>query len=404
MSNRSSPIGLVRGDTLIRWSDRAVFVASLLSWAVVYVLDLIFWGSMASSWWLAIVFVLAGFVVRTLAIFTSILLSSVRDIDEARSQRAGLRVLWALCVIACIIPALSFFFSGHLSGERIADVADGRAAAVQTVTQQQIDQWEDDIAAREARLANTIEALRSTGDTIQDETAGVSTEDNITLRETNLAILDAERAAQADIAVIQLKIDGALTARQTESVAAQEARTEVSPFTALFVAVEQRISGVNADDSSFAVAMFFAFLIEAVAAFVMVLYSRLRPHLIAAVYNAQLGAQRHELQIAEIQRQIDRERMESDRLNRGLALSENEELQAASAAISALEAISKIGEGPTAKAAKEDKPEMTNRQRGGRAGGRANAAYQQAKKNKRIEIDDRSVRDRIVSIGGAVHG
>lgn len=254
------------GIWLIKAADTALLCACLGGIAAVYILDAIFFAAWAPEWWLIPVFILIGLVIRTIAVSAGVALQWVRRQEEIRTARTTVRAIWVLCLIACLVPAMSFFAGGQKAQTQGGDIS---AAVLEAGTssrdvqkaelQGQIDKLRED---RDKAIAEARASIKA----IQDEVDGMSAADNASVQK----LQDDISKYQADAAAAILAKEAEINAIGKEQQGAQQdtARdeTKVSIFFAIFTVVEE-VTGLDARDTSIVTLFYFALLIEVIAAF-----------------------------------------------------------------------------------------------------------------------------------------
>ena len=291
----------ITGTGLLTAADRGVFGAYLLSVGVVYVLDMIFFGSigLAISWQMCVVFVGVGLVFRTGAVATGIYLQKLRGQADHRGARATMRAIWWACILACLLSAINFFAAGHAAKqdapalaqqEKTVEVKDGRIAALEAqIAKERADR---DAAIAEARLS--IEA-------IQDEVDGMSAADNESVQELQDDISGYRESAAPVIREKEDRINAILAEKGDDEVQLAGDRSQAATWE-VFVWLGDHFYGDEEIWSNSGL-FYLAILIEAMAAFGLGAYADLRePYarmLARARIDQELEALRHEAELTE---------------------------------------------------------------------------------------------------------
>lgn len=391
---------------LKRAALKAVFYTCFGAIVFAYALDMIFFGSHAGVWYLVPLFILIGWVFRTATVFLPVFLSNMKGTGN-NLARGSLRTLWVLCLIACWFPAISFFAAGHDLKASDGETAVAVTGSTVESKQARIEVLENRISAWRQDRDDLVDDLKETRETIQDQVSGTSREDNITLREIDTKITEAQDDFSSKEAAANAQIDAILAEKEivvSEQAAAEQIATTWAVFDWL-----GRWTPVSTHYWSNWGMFYFAMLGELIAGLGWALYCQIaqpvRRSLDRSQVDDRLTEIEHDRQIREAQyaadlalqksedehrrrkqqaadeAKIQEQELEIERLTR-LAKSEERIIEKRKELAKIQEAMREHDEGT----ADENDPNA----RAGN-GGRARALYERARKNQRIEIDDISL-------------
>ncbi|WP_287994284.1 hypothetical protein [Acidiphilium sp.] len=264
------------GSFLLKVADRALFAALCACIGAVYILDMIFFGSLTAFGALTIVYVVIGAVLRTIAVTAGVFLQKFKPGDRLYEHRGTIRALWIFCVVACLLSALNFFAAGH------ADKASGvtTAQAVTSATTQtkaariaaieaEIDEIE---AERDAAVASVTRQMMAIED---DGIPGISAADNQRLDTLRQQEADYREKARTDIAAARERQEKIRNEQDKAVVDGAAASTQASTWQ-VFVWLGDH-TPIDQDAWSNGGLFYFAMLIEFIAAFGLGAYVALKP-------------------------------------------------------------------------------------------------------------------------------
>lgn len=269
--------------TFISVADRAMGIAVLAVIFVCYGLDLFFFGSKAPEWFLVPLFLLIGFGLRTIAVAAGVKLESLKGQKDEQRARWMWRAIFAGCVIACMISAVSFFVGGYQRKESvdssITTVASASTASVDAQIAALRQQQADIRADRDkniATLQGSIDGIVHDKSDKNDGEADPYRADQAKERES----------ARLSLAAIDTQITNLIATKgQTVTNAAQKS-SDVAVSQATTWAAFSWFSGRTGADERDVVdvgMLFFAILIEIIAAFGPGAYFSIRKKFRAAV-------------------------------------------------------------------------------------------------------------------------
>lgn len=292
----------VSGTRIIRAADKGVLAACIGAIVAVYILDAIFFAAWAPGLYYIPVFILIGVVIRTMAVSASVALQWVRGQKNIRIARAAIRTLWVLCLIACLVPAMSFFAGGHKAQTNGAEVATQTEAVSTESKTARIQRRTDEIAQIRIDRDRQVDAARKSMDLVLDD--GNSKNDDVSEYELNIKKYEDD-AADA-IEALNEEIDLIEREREDKQVEAKAAETEVSVFFAIFAVIEE-VTGLEADTVAIVTLFFFAILIEAIAAFGLGAYYDIHRIFFKLIQELEMQEVKHEAEKAEAAPQAEPE-------------------------------------------------------------------------------------------------
>ena len=285
----------VSGTRIIRAADKGVLFACIGAIVAVYILDAIFFAAWAPDWKYIPVFMLIGVVIRTIAVSAGVALQWVRDQKEIRIARGTIRLIWVLCLLACLVPAMSFFAGGHKAQTQGGDVA---AATEQVSTESKtarIERRTAEIAQIRADRDRQVADARKSMDLVLDD--GNAKNDDVTEYEDNIRKYESD--AKVGIDRLNAEIAQIEEERETKQMEAKEAETEVSVFFAIFAVIED-VTGFEADTVAIWTLFFFALLIESIAAFGLGAYYDIHRIFFRLIQDLEMQEVRHEAEKASV--------------------------------------------------------------------------------------------------------
>jgi hypothetical protein len=265
----------ITGTGLLRAADAGLFLSYVGAVIAVYILDMIFFGSLVPLGWLTIVFILIGLVFRTVAVWAGVVLQKLKHHKDIKMARAVIRGLWLLCVTACLLSAINFFAAGHadkgidaIMGQEIAQTQiESKASRIATIN--------DQIAGIRTDRDLAIAQARSSIDAIKDEVDGMSTADNESVRKLQDDISAYQAQARADILEKENQIAVIESAQAT--VAVEQTVSENTADTwQVFIWLGDHMPFGGSDGWSTWGLFYLAMLLEAIAAFGLGAYADIR--------------------------------------------------------------------------------------------------------------------------------
>ncbi len=371
------------GAMLLRAADRALFAAYVGAVIAVYILDMIFFGSIADGWFLTGVFILIGAVLRTIAVSSGVFLQTLKTgLDKKDSEKAErfsgdrfmIRMLWVGCVAACLLSAINFFAAGH-------DAKEHEVALIENVTDETVATKAQRIAREEARILraeqdrdaaiadnnNQIDMIRN------DDVPGISAADNANIEKLNQSSATYREQARLAIDEIEKKI----TVIQDESDAAKIEKAGVKNQEGtwpVFVWLGEH-TPLSSNDWSNTGLFYLAMLIEAVAAFGLQAYAAVRNAFMRLVSSLEIEESVRTIKQDAL---LNSERIRAEALKAKLAHEANEE------------ADRLWGDLPKPDKS-SDPDEPSDKTAWSRKGGKAAQAKRRAQAaDDRIPVDDRS--------------
>jgi hypothetical protein len=259
---------LITGTILLKVADWGLFLSYVGAVIAVYILDIIFFGSLVPLGFLTGVFILIGVVLRTGAVTAGIVLQKLKPLGpRARVARGMIRALWAFCVIACLASAINFFAAGH--AEKGKDAIMGSEVAKTTVVSKgaRITAIQAEIDAAKAEMDEAVAEVNKSIDAILDDgVPGVSASDNQSLMQLRAEIKEyrddfKELKAEKEDAIEDIR-------SEREDAQIEETRSENTADTwQVFIWLGDNIKVANSDGWSTWGLFYFAMLLEAIAAF-----------------------------------------------------------------------------------------------------------------------------------------
>lgn len=406
----------ITGTGLLRAADAGLFLSYAGAVIAVYILDMIFFGSLVPLGWLTIVFILIGLVFRTVAVWAGVVLQKLKHHKDIKMARAVIRGLWLLCVTACLLSAINFFAAGHaekgmdaMMGQKTAETEveskDARVARINTEITDAKSEMDESIA----EVNVTIAAI------LNDGVPGVSAADNESLTKLREEI----KGYRTDFKVLKAEKEAEIKDKQTEKAVAKVEET-VSENTAdtwqVFIWLGDHMPFGGSDGWSTWGLFYLAMLLEAIAAFGLGAYAEIRhkfDRIIAShAIDEDVRSIHHEAELTSariraeaLKRKLGREAEAEARL----LMEDDPELTAAMSGIGFLKSVmgdadaakeperatpepaAKTVETPEPKAAaapETQAPEMTPEQLRSQKGGRANAFYKDAEKALWVPVED----------------
>lgn len=283
---------------LIRLADNGLFVACAGAILAVYILDIIFFAAWAGETYLVPVFMLIGFVIRTIAVVTGVVLQNLRGMPEIRVARATLRFLWVGAIALCLIPAMSFFAGGNKANTQLADVSEATTEATVSNNQTLLDLIDEEIADLEAdRDAAVADSQAQIELIANDGVAGISRADNEQIEGIRADIAQTRENYKALIEEKRAEKRTALTETEEVQVENAEETTKISSFYAIFAVLED-ITPYSSRDLSLIALFAFALFIEALAAFGLGAYYDAHRFFIRKLREMELEQLEHEEEVS----------------------------------------------------------------------------------------------------------
>jgi len=357
----------ITGIWLLKAADKGVFATYVGSVGVVYVLDMIFFGSIAGdNWALWPVFIAFGLVLRTGAVASGVFLQKFKGVEGYTTARLTVRAIWLFCVAACLLSALNFFAAGH--ADKGIDAIMGKEVA-----QAQIDTKDSRITTINGQIAGiradrdaAIAEARASIDAIKDEVDGMSAADNASVQKLQDDISKYQADARADILEKERQIAAIETAQATNKI-----DLTVNDNTAdtweVFIWLGDH-TWWDSDQWSNGGLFFLAMLLEAIAALGLGAYADLHGRFVRIIAQLEIDEEIREIQHGA---DLNRARIEATALARRVAREaeaqarelarEDPEYRAAAAALGFLGAVlaASAQETPPTPPAPPEKPPAT---------------------------------------------
>lgn len=141
--------------TFVRVADRGILLAIVASIVVAFGLDIFFFGTKASDWFLGPLFILLAISARLIAICAGVMLEALKSHKSVDKRALRMwRFIWAVAVFICFMSEVSFFVA---KGDKL-DVQKTGIASIASTASNSVD---DQIAALQAQQA----AIRADRDT-----------------------------------------------------------------------------------------------------------------------------------------------------------------------------------------------------------------------------------------------
>lgn len=196
-----TPVGLMKA------AGRGALFLFVLSIVAVYILDMIFFGSIGDGWFLTIVFVLVGITFRTGAVVLDVYLHYTKKAMGHTSAFRKVRAIWWFCIIVCLISAINFFAAGHAAKEAEGGIGEAVATTQLTSKATRISREEAKIARIERDRDAAINDINTQIEMIRnDGVPGISAADNASIAKLNEDARTYRDAATAQITEIELEI------------------------------------------------------------------------------------------------------------------------------------------------------------------------------------------------------
>ncbi len=261
---------------VIDWSGKSLLIAALLIIMAGYWYDILFYTQQTDNLLIMIGLLVFAIVARTVASAGDVILHWTRsDSDDAGqvalvgsgSLRRWLRALWVASILACSFATLSFFSSGHESRQTAQAGITTIESTSDASKAERIAVLEGQRASAKVLMDTAIATAQDTIDSTRDQVAGLSREDNVTIREANAN----KDKALAKFEAKSDEIDAAINVIQLEREAVADTAA-VSRVTAVpFLAVYKFLSRMGGTAKGWAIggAFFFALLFELLCAKLM---------------------------------------------------------------------------------------------------------------------------------------
>lgn len=290
----------VSGTRIIKAADKGVLIACIGAIVAVYILDAIFFAAWAPSQGLMPVFILIGLVIRTIAVSAGVALQWVRDSKEIELARRTIRFIWIACLIACLVPAMSFFAGGHKAQTQGADVTVETGIAATASKTARIERKEAEIGEIDTELAAAVASIQRQMQAIEDDgVPGIPEKDLRELERLSGQETEARQQARADRGALRDEIEAIQLEKEEIAVDKAEAETEVSVFFAIFQVIED-VTGLDGEGVAIFTLFFFALLIEIIAAFGLGAYYDLHRVFFRLIQEIETEEATHEATIKEI--------------------------------------------------------------------------------------------------------
>ena len=264
------------GSRLLKLADRMTFAAFCACVFAVYILDMIFFGSLVELGPLTIVYVIIGAVLRTIAVAAGVFLQKFKPGDRLHEHRATIRALWIFCVVACLLSAINFFAAGHADKAAGASTAETIAATTSDTKAARIDAIETEIEDirkdRDDAVASVARAMQAIED---DGVPGISAADNQRLAELREEEERYREKAREDIKAARDRQEAIRNERDAAIVDGAVAAKDAGTWQ-VFVWLSDH-TPISVDTWSNGGLFFFAMLVELIAAFGLGAYVALKP-------------------------------------------------------------------------------------------------------------------------------
>jgi|GEM_PF-6245612 len=269
----------VSGSGLLKMADRMVFFAFVSAVVAVYILDMIFFGSLVEFGWLTLVFVLIGIVFRTVAVASGVFLQKFKKGDGNHAARTTMRVLWVACVAACLLSAINFFAAGHSDKEQSVTMVEATNTASIETKAERITKLEAQKTEIGADLASSVASVARAMAAIEDDgVPGIPEKDLKSLSDLRVEEKGYRDQARTDRQAVEDKIEAIRNEKDVATVDGASVAEQDTTWAVFVWLGDHTFLGQDAWSNS---GLFYlAMLIEAIAALGLGAYVALkRPYM-----------------------------------------------------------------------------------------------------------------------------